>query len=932
MNYILSATLQMKDEMTPAVQSAQKSLNGMKTSLSSASKSAGSATESFRKIGNAASSAAPAIEKMQSALKSASRNYTASFTLRDRASQVINRVTSRLNGFKGKTYTAILNVKNNITGGNGPLGGLKEKASGVASGMLMGLPVQAAGTIGMGYGVFDAVKKYSAFTAELSNIKAVTGLDDDAMAQVKARALELGAATQYSSTEAAQGMTELLKAGVDVKDVLGDASQAALDLAAAGGIKLPEAAEIMSTAMNAFHIDNATHAADTLTAAANASATGVEELRYSLAAVSSVAAGVGLSFDDTNTALAVFANNGLKGSDAGTSLKTMLSNLTPQTDSAAKEFSALGLMTEKGTSKFFDAEGRMKSIAEIADILQGALAGMTNEEKMNHLYKLFGSDAIRGGMIFAREGGKGVRDMQNAMSKITAHGTAEVAMDNLSGSIKKFTSAWDNMEIKLLDGKAGNGIKGFVDEITDLTSAFGNSLDDGFQFTDLLSIIGKGISDLKNKFLQMDGIGSVLAGGALAAGLYKISKLSVSAVKSIKSLTSVPKGLSGAGNIATAKDMMVNANTVIVNGKVSPGNGPSSTPVPGVPEKGGKNGMTFAAGKWVNRALVGLSLLSAGYDIYNASPEERGATALRAGGQIAGTVVGSHIGGAIGTAILPGVGTVAGATIGGMAGGFLGNVFGDHASGGAAVAAYSNPLETTNDSSAYTKGTEAYTEKVQELHKSMWDSVKAAASEALDNCSARAVEAFNGFLDDSRETTAAMEDDWSQTPPWFESTVWDPIANAASGTGDAIADAFASAWGTMQGIWSGAADWFNSTVAAPISQAVSQLGQNRLAAIQAEIAGDAPADAAGTTFASGGLTQINEHGGELIDLPQGSRVYPAGETARIIRNEVENISRGGNTVTVTGNTFVIRNEADVDSIAYKIAQALEQGYANYGGA
>ena len=90
--------------------------------------------------------------------------------------------------------------------------------------------------------------------------------------------------------------------------------------------------------------------------------------------------------------------------------------------------------------------------------------------------------------------------------------------------------------------------------------------------------------------------------------------------------------------------------------------------------------------------------------------------------------------------------------------------------------------------------------------------------------------------------------------------------------------------------------------------------------------------AVGDMHFSGGLAQINEHGGELIDLPQGSRIYPAGKTAQIISREVQNSTASGNSVMVTGNTFVVRNEADMDKIAYTIMRALEQGYANYGGA
>ena len=124
----------------------------------------------------------------------------------------------------------------------------------------------------------------------------------------------------------------------------------------------------------------------------------------------------------------------------------------------------------------------------------------------------------------------------------------------------------------------------------------------------------------------------------------------------------------------------------------------------------------------------------------------------------------------------------------------------------------------------------------------------------------------------------------------------------------------------------------------PISAKISQISANALSQYSFGKDGslksgpDIPMDAVGDTYFPGGLAQINEHGGELIDLPQGSRIYPSGKTEHIISREVQRASNSGNSVTVTGNTFIVRNEADMDKIAYTIMRALEQGYANYGGA
>ena len=153
----------------------------------------------------------------------------------------------------------------------------------------------------------------------------------------------------------------------------------------------------------------------------------------------------------------------------------------------------MNLLTENGTSAFFDANGSMKSMAEIADLLQDRLKGLTKEQQLTYLNAMFGSDAIRGGMILMREGAKGVKDMYDAMSQVTAEKTAIEMMNNLKGSLNELGSAWENLTIKLLNGKAGSGLRDFIDELTDLTRGFNKTLDDGFQFMDLLSGSWSGI-------------------------------------------------------------------------------------------------------------------------------------------------------------------------------------------------------------------------------------------------------------------------------------------------------------------------------------------------------------------------------------------------------------------------------------------------------
>lgn len=911
-NYVLSATLELKDQFTAQVNKARSGFKGLTETMKNTGSASDAAAAGMGKAGTAAVKAAGQADRAKRAFQGIRGIYEATVRAKDDATAKIQKVKTELNGLKGKAYTVAINVKQ-----NGDIGGMKDKLSGMAAGAMAGLPVQAAGFAGLGYGVFDAVKNYSDFTAQLSQIKAVTGLDAEAMDAVKEKALELGADTQFSSTEAAQGMTELLKAGVSVKDVLGDASQAALDLAAAGQLSLPEAAEIMSTAMNAFHMDDATHAADVLVGAANASATGVQELKYSLSAVSAVAAGVGMSFDDTNTALAVFANNGLKGSDAGTSLKTMLMNLSPQTKQATEEMQRLGLLTDEGTSKFFDQEGHLRSLSDIAGLLQEHLSGLTDEEKMNALSTMFGSDAIRGGMIMLREGAKGVKDMNAAMKDITAHETAKVAMDNLRGSLLRLKSAWENLTIKLLDHGVGDGLRSFTDEFGKLMSHFSGLIDDGLQVTDVIKIVGEGINDLKNKFLAFDGIGSVLAGGALAVGLKKIYNLAMKVKDVIQGIPKnlpggTPTGGNGLPSTSSVKDMVVTATNVIINSKGAPTTAPTSAPptnapvpVPeGTPKGTPKPGWGARLGSWARRIpWIGSALALGGtaLDVAYAPEGEKLSTAGRDAAGLAGSFAGMKGGAAFGAwagSMVPGVGTAAGAIIGGIAGGIGGDMLG---------------------------------QKLAEAFQSInWDSF----SQVINEKNAEWSQTFADAKDTAGGYLAELEES--------AGTTWEEISSGASSTESNIASAFQSAKDEAEAAWDGVTGWFEENVWGPLSERAKSAWGNLQSTI-ADIRSSASSfsfsipsifsgHATGSSFYAGGWTEINERGGEIVDLPQGSRIYPHATTERMIQAELENRqSSGSGPVVIKGNTFYVREEADIDRIAYKLAKLIAQNSLNYGG-
>jgi TP901 family phage tail tape measure protein len=296
-----------------------------------------------------------------------------------------------------------------------------------------------------------AVTQAAQFERKLSDIKSVSGASVAEMEQLADLAKKAGESMSFSASEAAAGIEELIKAGLSVEQVINGGLLGALDLAAAGELELADAAAIASTALNAFRDDGlrVSDAANILAGAANASATDVGELKFGLSAVASVASSAGMNFKDTATSLALFAQNGLLGSDAGTSLKSVLMNLSPSTESATELFHQLGIITKDGANHFYDAEGKLKSLSEMTDVLSKALENLNPKERGDALKEMFGSDGIRAGSILLKEGADGVERMADAMSKITAAETAATKLDNMAGSVDELKGSLETLGIEM---------------------------------------------------------------------------------------------------------------------------------------------------------------------------------------------------------------------------------------------------------------------------------------------------------------------------------------------------------------------------------------------------------------------------------------------------------------------------------------------------
>ncbi|HHQ2478022.1 TPA: phage tail tape measure protein [Bacillus cereus] len=453
------------------------------------------------------------IRELQSAYNRAKAEEGEASQSAQRYAEQIHRATGELNRFETQLQQSnreleeqgnrLLNFGNRMES----LGNHLQNA-GMQIGMVFG-----GMTYAIGRGLKSAVEESMNFEQQMANIKAVSGATGQEMSKLSELAVKYGEDTKYSSVEAGKGIEELIKAGVSLKDIINGGLEGALNLAAAGELELGEAAEIASTALNAFKKDglSVTDAANLLAGAANASATDVHELKYGLSASAAVAAGAGMTFKDTSTALAVFAQNGLKGSDAGTSLKTMLMRLNPSTKEAYNKMADLGLITYNAqagfdflvkngitpasrsvgdievalesyvmktegvkkwndkcdttfrelatssaflSSKFYDQEGHIQSLENISGILHESMKGLTDQQRSMALETLFGSDAVRGATILFNEGSQGVNKMYTEMSKVTALETANTKMNTLKGRIEQLSGAFDTMKKTIGDALA----------------------------------------------------------------------------------------------------------------------------------------------------------------------------------------------------------------------------------------------------------------------------------------------------------------------------------------------------------------------------------------------------------------------------------------------------------------------------------------------
>lgn len=339
------------------------------------------------------------------------------------------------------------------------------KSALIASGMT------AAGLAVAAFGV-AAVKMAADFDQQMSTVQANTGATSAQMDQLRAAAIEAGASTVYSATDSADAINDLGKAGMSVTDILTGGLSGALNLAASDGMAVGDAAEYMANALSMFHLkgSQASQVADTLAAGAGKAVGNVSDFGEALNNCGAQANSFGMNVQETTGVLALFAQNGTIGAEAGTQLNSMLMKL------AAPSAEASNTMKELGISAY-DAQHHFVGMANFAGQLQKAEKNLTDEQRNQANATIFGSYAIKAANYLYEAGESGVNKWTKAVSESGyAAEQAAAKNNNLKGDLENLSGSMESLMISVGEGAQGplrkmvQGLDTLVDTFSGLPS------------------------------------------------------------------------------------------------------------------------------------------------------------------------------------------------------------------------------------------------------------------------------------------------------------------------------------------------------------------------------------------------------------------------------------------------------------------------------
>lgn len=343
----------------------------------------------------------------------------------DKASKIFSSISKNAESFKkemegvgasGKTgMEALGNSMQDV--------GSKMASTGKVMTATVTAPVVALGTA--------AVKTASDFDTQMSKVKAISGATGKEMDDLRKKAREMGAKTKFSAKEAGQGFEYMAMAGWKTADML-DGIEGIMNLAAASGEDLGTTSDIVTDALTAFGLEakDSAHFADVLAAASSNSNTNVSMMGETFKYAAPIAGALGYSVEDTALAIGLMANSGIKASQAGTSLRTIMSKLTGDLKICGRSLGTVEIATS-------NADGTMRDFSDILEDCRVAFAGLTEEEKVSAAESIVGKNAMSGFLALMNAGQEDISKLTGALGSCNgvAKDMADTMNDNLEGQL-----------------------------------------------------------------------------------------------------------------------------------------------------------------------------------------------------------------------------------------------------------------------------------------------------------------------------------------------------------------------------------------------------------------------------------------------------------------------------------------------------------------
>ncbi len=410
------------------------------------------ANSSTKKAGETVSKFDKSAQKTQKSLASwAKEKYEVLLEAKDKISPVLQTIGSGLKNFGSRAWSVTLKAVDYATA---PIRGVIN---------LLKNPIfQAGAALGVTFSVADTVNTYKDFEAAMSQVKAISGATSSEFDKLTAKAKEMGATTKYTATQSAEAFNYMSMAGWNAEQMMGGI-EGILNLAAASGEDLGTTSDIVTDALTAFGLkaSEATHFSDVLAQASSSANTDVGMMGETFKYVASMAGSLSYSIEDVALMTGLMANSGIKSTQAGTSLNSVLTRLATNSSGAADAIAALGV-------NFYDSAGNARPLGTVMGELREATKGMNQEQKSSLANTVAGMEAQKGLLAILNASEEDYNKLADAISNAdgASKRMSDTMMDNLSGDITLFQSAVDGLKISLGERMSNSWLRDIVQWLT----------------------------------------------------------------------------------------------------------------------------------------------------------------------------------------------------------------------------------------------------------------------------------------------------------------------------------------------------------------------------------------------------------------------------------------------------------------------------------